>query len=138
VPQKKYKDDIWVKNLLLKFEQIYEVKRISQLKDYHKYKIFENEINCNNINQGELGTFYFLEALSVLSNKAQLIYQLFPTEELNNKGIYQIILYHNGKWKKVFIDDYLVFHKGTNNFVFTRPINYCLYTCFLEKAYEKF
>ena len=52
------------------------------------FKIFENKIDCTNIEQGSLGTCYFLETISTLSNYGQLLYQLFPKENINNEGFY--------------------------------------------------
>ena len=101
------------------------------------YKIFDDKIDCTNVEQGALGTCYFLEAISTLSNYGQLLYQLFPNENIKNDGFYEICLFHKGKWVKVLIDDYFLFYKGTNYFVFTQPIQKCLYSCFLEKAYAK-
>ena len=98
-----------------------------------RFKIFEDNINCNNISQGSLGTCYFLEALSVLSNYGELLYQLFPKEVLNNSGYYEICLYHNGEWQKVLVDDYFPIKKDKNGkdaFAFTQPVNDCLYSCF--------
>ena len=118
------------------YRNLFEYKRISPIIKGH-YKIFENKIDCTNVKQGLLGTCYFLETISTLSNYGQLLYQLFPQEKLNEKGIYEICLFYEGQWQKVLVDDYFVFIKGTNKFAFTQPINYCLYSCLLEKAYAK-
>ena len=94
-----------VNNYLKEYEKIFEWKRISETNDYKKYKMFKDKsdkkgkIDCTNIEQGNLGTCYFLETLSTLSNYGQLIVQLFPNEYLNDKGIYEIFLFlmENGK-----------------------------------------
>ena len=138
----KYKDENRIKDMLEEYAKIYTFKRIKDFDDFKKrrFKIFEDNIKCNNISQGDLGTCYFLEALSVLSNYGELLYQLFPKEVLNNSGYYEICLYHNGEWQKVLVDDYFLIRKdnnGKNAFAFTQPVNDCLYSCFLEKAYAK-
>ena len=138
----KYKDENRIKDMLEEYAKIYTFKRIKDFDDFKKrrFKIFEDNINCNNISQGHLGTCYFLEALSVLSNYGELLYQLFPKEVLNNSGYYEICLYHNGEWQKVLVDDYFPITKDENGkdaFAFTQPVNDCLYSCFLEKAYAK-
>ena len=128
----KYKD----KSKYLKLiESIIDYKSISQMNT--NYKIFENKIDCTNIEQGQLGTCYFLAAISTMSNYGQLLYQLFPQEKINPEGFYEICLYHKGRWVKVLVDDYFPFIKNTNTFLWTHPINNCLYSCFLEKAYAK-
>ena len=116
-------------------DNIYEYKSISKIKT--KFQIFENKINCTNVEQGQLGTCYFLETISTLSNYGHLLYQLFPKEKINNEGFYEICMFHKGKWVKVLVDDYFVFLKNTDIFAFCQPVNNCLYSCFLEKAYAK-
>ena len=159
-----FKDNI--PELIKEYEKLFEIHSISECKkkkmkylieeedinDETGYKmveknfedltIFKNIIDCTNIQQGMLGTCYFLEALSILSNYGQLIYQLFPVEKIKNDGFYEICLYHKEEWYKVLIDDYFVFHRRKNEsdpleFYFTQPAKECLYSCFLEKAYAK-
>ena len=60
----------------------------------------------SNVKQGSLGTCYFLEAISTLSNYGQLLYQLFANENINNEGLYEIFLFYKGEWQKVLVDDY--------------------------------
>ena len=57
-----------------------------------------------------------------MSNYGQLLYQLFPNDNINKNGIYKVRLFQEGKWIKVLLDDYFVFYKGTNNFSFTQPV----------------
>ena len=139
----KYNDENRIKDMLEEYAKVFTFKRLKDYDYYQKdkFKIFEDKISCNNIHQGSLGTCYFLEALSVLSNYGELLYQLFPKENINEEGLYQICLYHEGEWQKVLIDDYFIFKKNYLNkeiFAFARPENdYCLYPCFLEKAYAK-
>lgn len=52
-------------------------------------------------------------------------------------GIFTVCLFVDGKWQKVFIDDYFFFKKGTDEFAFVQPIDNCIYSCILEKAYAK-
>ena len=130
--KQKYSD----KSKFLKLiDKIIDYKSISQMNN--KFKIFENKIDCTNIEQGHLGTCYFLAAISTISNYGQLLYQLFPQEKINPEGLYEICLYHKGRWVKVLVDDYFPFIKNTDTFLWAHPINNCLYTCFLEKAYAK-
>ena len=110
------------------YDNIFEYKSISDLND--NYVMFENKIDCTNVEQGTLGTCYFLETISTMSNYGQLLYQLFPNENINKNGIYEVCLFHEGKWVKVLLDDYFVFYKGTDNFAFTKPVRKCLFSCF--------
>lgn len=128
----KYKDK---SQYLEVIDTIFEYKSISNIKT--KFQIFENKINYTNVEQGNLGTCYFLETISTLYNYGPLLYQLFPKEKINSEGFYEICMFYKGKWVKVLVDDYFVFLKNTDNFAFCQPVNNCLYSCFLEKAYAK-
>ena len=72
-----------------------------------------------------------------MSNYGQLLYQLFPNENINKNGIYKVCLFHEGKWINVLLDVYFIFYKGTNNFSFTQGVRKCLFSYLLEKAFAK-
>ena len=122
-------------NILKIYNELFEYKSLRKIKQ--KYKLFKNELNCTFAKQGILGDCYFIEALSILSNYGQLIYQLFPKEDIPSNGIFTVCLFVNGEWQKVYIDDYFFFYKGTDEFAFTQPVDNCIYTCVLEKAFAK-
>ena len=71
--------------ILSQYNNTFEWESIANISHKENFKIFENEINCTNVKQGYLGTCYFLEAVSTLSNYGQLLYQLFPNEDLKKK-----------------------------------------------------
>lgn len=131
----KYIDENDRKTHLKFFNEVLEYKSLRQIK--RKVAIFKNELNCNLLKQQSFGDCYFLEALSVLSNYGQLIYQLFPNEQMPKDGIFTVCLFVNGKWRKIYIDDYFFFFKDTEEFAFVEPIDNCIYSCILEKAYAK-
>ena len=120
---------------LKEYRNLFEYKRISEMPNYNNYKIYENDIDCTYIEQGWLGTCYLLETISTLSNYGKLLYEIFPCKTLNENGIYEICIFHDGKWQKVLVDDYFILKNGT--FAFTKPVNNCLYSCLIEKAYAK-
>ena len=60
----------------------YTWKRITQIPG--TWKVFEGEIEMEDITQGVLGDCYFLTALSALSNYPYLIKSLFRTDEYND------------------------------------------------------
>ena len=130
--KEKYKD----KSKYLKvIDNEFEYKRISEINK--NFKIFDNTLDSTKVKQGKLGTCYLIAVISTLSNYGQLLFQLFPNEKINMEGFYEICLYYQGKWVKVLVDDYFVFEKNSEEFAFTQPINDCLYSCLLEKAYAK-
>ena len=51
-------------------------------------KIFQGKIQSNDIMQGALGDFYFLSALSVISEKSERIEKLFATKQVNAEGVF--------------------------------------------------
>jgi len=124
------------KNYIEILNEVLEYKSLRSL--HKKFQIFDKKLDCTYVKKNKLGNSYFLEALSVLSNYSDLIYQLFPNETMPDfDGIFTVCLFVNGEWKKVYIDDYFFFIKGTDTFAFCNPINDCIYSCILEKAYAK-
>jgi hypothetical protein len=82
-------------------------KRASEIfKGVNNCFIFEDEIDPNDIMQGKLGDCYFLAAISAIAKFPSLIKQLFRTEEINEQGFYEIVMFIDGEWQIVFIDDY--------------------------------
>ena len=116
----------------------YTWKRITQIPG--TWKVFEGEIEMEDIAQGLLGDCYFLTALSALSNYPYLIKSLFRTDEFNDMGYYEVILFIDGEWQVVFVDDYIVYYEGDEYEPFipyAQPHNDELWTMILEKAWAK-
>ncbi len=83
-----------------------EWKRIGDI--YSKSLIFEDNIEFDDIKQGNLGNGYFLSAISALTEIPYLIYQIFRTKEKNDQGYFEVVLYIDGEWQVVVIDDFFV------------------------------
>ena len=90
------------------------------------YSIFQNIIECDDIKQGSLGNCYFLSAISSLTEFPQLIYQLFRTKEVSNYGYYEVVLFIEGEWQVVILDDYFPVYSTNNSyFVFAdKPVRF--------------
>jgi len=112
-----------------------EWKRASEI--YSKYLLFDDKIECSDIKQGNLGNCYFLSALAALTEFPQLIYQVFRTKQINSQGYYEVVLFLDGEWKVVIVDDYFPVKKGTKEFAFARPNGCELWVVLLEKAWAK-
>ncbi len=112
-----------------------EWKRIGEI--FEKSVIFEEYIECDDINQGSLGNCYFLSTLSALTEFPHLIYQVFRTKEKNDKGYFEIVMFIDGKWQVVIIDDYFVMEKGQKKFSYAKPNGFELWVIILEKAWAK-
>ena len=57
--------------------------------------------------QGGVGDCYFISSLSAIAEFPILIFQLFRTQEVNENGFYEKVLFIDGEWQIVFMDDYL-------------------------------
>jgi len=66
-----------------------------------------------------------------------LIYQVFRTKEANSEGYYEIVIFIDGEWQVVFLDDYFPVKKGTNDLSLSRSNGNELWVILLEKAWVK-
>lgn len=113
-----------------------QFKRISEMAG--DWKVFEDKIEMNDVKQGTIGDCYFLTAISVLSNYPYLIMEKFRTIEYNPIGYYEVILFIDGEWQVVFLDDYFVCDTESSRlFAFAKPNNKELWAILLEKAWAK-
>ena len=112
-------------------------KRCSDIFKNQKYLLFENKIEMEDIKQGTLGDCYFLASTAALTEYPNLIYQMFKTKEINSEGYFEIILFIDGKFQIVIIDDYLPIDIRTGKEIYARGNNNELWVCLLEKAWAK-
>jgi hypothetical protein len=112
-----------------------EWKRIGEV--YQDWDIFQDQIEINDIKQGNLENCYFLSSLAALTEYPDLIYQKFITKHPEKFGYYELVLFIDGAWKKVPIDDYLPFMKGTDKHAFSQPNGTEMWALLLEKAWAK-
>ena len=73
---------------------------------YEDPKVFDEEIDPDDINQGELRDCYFLSVLSSLAEFPDNVKALIDTQEINAAGIYLLIFFVNGIPTPVIVDDY--------------------------------
>jgi hypothetical protein len=112
-----------------------EWKRAGEIFD--DYLLFDEKIEFDDINQGSLGNCYFLSAIAAISEFPEMIYQIFRTKEKNSEGYYEVILFIDGEWQIVFVDDYFPVSKKTNTFAFAKPNGNELWVILLEKVWAK-
>ena len=110
-------------------------KRATEI--YKKWEIYENKVEIKDIIQGKIGDCYFLSALTSLTRYQYLISEKFRTKQFNEEGYYEMILFIDGEWKVVFVDDYFPYDPYENKFVGARPHNNELWAILLEKAWAK-
>lgn len=70
-------------------------------------KIFEGDIEPNDIQQGLVGDCYFLAALSALAERQYRIFNLFLLKEVNNVKYYSVRILFRGKWMTIDLDEYI-------------------------------
>lgn len=99
-------------------------------------KLYEDDVDPNDISQGALGNCWFLAAMASLAENPALVKRLFITDEYNEFGIYQLRICKNGEWVVVTVDDYIPCTlKGGPMFSSNRGNE--LWVVLLEKAYAK-
>jgi len=122
-----------------KFEEIkgieIEWKRASEI--FSQYLIFDSQIEFDDVKQGSLGNCYFLSAIAAMTEFPSLIHQIFRTKEVNPDGYYEVVMFIDGHWQVVILDDFFPVRKGTKDFVFARPNGCELWVVLLEKAWAK-
>ena len=128
----------------------YDWVRLSDLRspDDEPLCLFRDGLEPDDINQGALGDCWLLAAVSALARNPAAIRRLFVNTEINDRGKYQIRLYHrindekhgrrSGKRFTVTVDDFIPVRKGTKSPVFARISDRGeIWVLLLEKAFAK-
>ena len=101
-----------------------------------KFKIYDDKIHPNDVVQGELGSCFFLSAISALAERPALVRRLFEGPQLNPSGVQGVWLCHCGVWKQIAIDDFYPTSKY-GQFAFASGRDGKLWVPMIEKAYAK-
>ena len=109
-------------------------KRISEINP--NFEVFENNTTkYYEIKQGSAKDCSFISVLASLSKFPNLIKQKFR-KTFTQTGYYEIILFIDGEWQIVFVDDYFPFDTR-NTFKYGRPNGNAIWGILLEKAWAK-
>lgn len=112
----------------------YKWKRASEI--YNPVYVFEDGVEPNDINQGQLGDCYYLAALSSLAEFPDRVQNMFVTKTINKAGIYMVNIFVNGQETPVIVDDHLPVNKnGKPCFATCRDGE--IWVSILEKAWAK-
>ena len=112
-----------------------EWKRISEI--YPEPKLFSGQINNKHITNGKISSSYFISAISALCDYPGLIKNIFINREYNPDGYYTLILFIDGEFQSIYLDDYFPCLKGTNIPYFTKVNDFSIWPLLLEKAWAK-
>jgi hypothetical protein len=71
-----------------------------------------------------------------LAEKPEMIYRLFRTKQRNAQCYFEVVLFIDGEWQIVLLDDFFVVHKSQghkSDFVFSIPNGFLIWVQILEK-----
>ena len=122
--------EIWERIDWIRAEQIVELNDNNE-----QLKIFQGNIEPNDIKQGALGDCYFLSSLSVISERPDRISNLFVTKEVNKHGLFAVNMTKNGEKVQVLVDSNIPCLNGKP--VFSSANGNELWVIILEKAWAK-
>lgn len=97
-------------------------------------------VNCktcpSDVQQGQLGNCWLISALSLISERPQMLEHILLTKKINHVGVYLVRICHNGLWKTILIDDCFPC-TNQNTFAFSQGKKRQLYVPLIEKACAK-
>jgi len=97
-----------------------------------------SQIQPTDIVQGDLGTCYFLCALSALAERPAFLRRLFESPEISQTGVNAIWLNISGVWKEILVDNSFPMRRDDNSkAAFGSARDPDMWVNFLEKAYAK-
>jgi len=98
-------------------------------------KVIAEDVDPQDICQGELGDCYFLAVISACAEEPRRVLERFITKSVNSAAVYLVTLYVNGVVTPIIVDDWLpsVYNKAA----FCSSKCDEIWGCILEKAWAK-
>ena len=120
-----------------------EWERISDRGDFKE--VYNEKISHEQIEQGSLGDCYLISLIASISHFPKLLIgenkkntpHILYNVEYGDIGYYEIMLFIDGRFQIVIIDDYIPFFKENGITVFAKSSENYYWVNLLEKAYSK-
>ena len=125
-------------NLLLnKYPNLKNIswKRIEEI--FPEITLFPQQMSKDNLPEETLNNNYFITSLSFLLNYPYIIKEKFRFNKFNQVGYYEIILFIDGEWQIIFVDDYFPYDENKKEFLFSKPKDNLMWVMLLEKVWAK-
>ena len=101
--------------------------------------LFDGEISTKNISTGIITNSFFLSAVDALCKYPNLISRIFLTKEYDKeKCFFELLLFIDGEFQIVYLDDYFPCVKDTSVPYFTKSTTFELWFMLLKKHGLKF
>ena len=110
-------------------------KRASEYFD--QLELFDGSFDLSSIKQGKVGNCYFISTISSICRQPKLIYRLFPSKYISPVGYYEVLLFIEGEWQIVIIDDYFPVDNRNNKLLFGQTSKNEIWFILIEKAWAK-
>lgn len=112
-------------------------KKPNEIFRTYNYYLFK-DISLEDIKQGMLGNCYFLSSISAIAELNERIKKIFPNQEVQKSGQYQVRLFIQGEPVIVIVDDYFPCTKnGKFAFTHSRGADNEIWVPLIEKAWAK-
>jgi hypothetical protein len=72
--------------------------------------LFNGTVDVNDVDQGQIGDCYFLDAASSLANTDYRLLNAFITDRRNPQGIFALQYYLKGIPRVMLVDDFIPFY----------------------------
>jgi len=123
--------------LLEKYPNLKKItwKRIEEIES--EIEIFPEKISLEDFSEAKLNNNYFFNSLRFLLKYPYIIKEKFRLNLFNQIGYYEIILFIDGEWQIIFLDDYFPYDEINKEFLFSKPKKKNMWVMLLEKAWAK-
>lgn len=104
--------------------------------------LFDGRAHSNDIVQGSIGDCFLIGAIAAMAAAAESLGELDPLKRMfvasnQEYGVYGVMLFKNGAWEWVIIDDFVAVNPDSKQPLFADATGNEVWPMLLEKAYAK-